>query len=80
MYLGGALLGIAALGFLFWCMAFLRADALVRQGIGDVRNYVIILTAYPVFFVTLPLYFGLRLLRRGRRASSAPQEQGEQPR
>lgn len=74
MYVGGALLGLAALGFLFWCMAFLRADSLVRQGIGDVRNYVFILTTYPIFFVALPLYLGLRLLRRARRAAEKKEE------
>ncbi len=78
MYVGGALLGIAFLGFLFWCMAFMRADSLVKQGIGDVRNYVFILTTYPIFFVSLPLYLGLRLLRRARRQASTHKEE-EQP-
>lgn len=66
-YIGGGLIGIAVLGFLFWCAAFLRVNALIDQGVGNVANYVLILSLYPIFFVGLPLFFGLWFLRRSRR-------------
>ena len=66
-YIGSGLIGIAVLGFLFWCAAFLRTNTLIEEGLGNPVNFILILSLYPIFFVGLPLYFGIRLLRRGKR-------------
>lgn len=66
VYVGSGLIGIAVLGFLFWCAAFLRTNALIEEGLGNPVNFILILSLYPIFFVGLPLYFGIRLLRRGK--------------
>lgn len=67
VYIGSGLIGIAVLGFLFWCAAFLRTNTLIEEGLGNPVNFILILSLYPIFFVGLPLFFGIRLIRRSRR-------------
>lgn len=74
VYVGSGLIGFAVLGFLFWCAAFLRTDAFIRQGVGNTANLLLLLTLYPVFFVGLPLFVGIRLLR-GAKSDTASSDQ-----
>lgn len=70
-YIGSGLVGIAVLGGLCWCAAFLRTNALIKAGLGDPANYVLILWLISIFLVGLPLYVGLRLMRQTKRRMEA---------
>nr|WP_290665436.1 hypothetical protein [Ardenticatena sp.] len=70
-YIGSGLVGIAVLGALCWCAAFLRTNALIEAGLGDPANYVLILSLISIFLVGLPLYVGLRLMRQTKRRMEA---------
>lgn len=70
-YIGSGLVGIAVLGALCWCAAFLRTNALIKAGLGDPANYVLILSLISIFLVGVPLYVGLRLMRQTKRRMEA---------
>ncbi len=69
MYIGSAWIGFAIFMFLCWILAFMNVNSYVKQGVGDVANFMTILILIPIFGFMFPMLIGLRTLRRaGRQA------------
>lgn len=80
MYVGSLLIGLAIFGLMCWIVSFIAVNAYVREGVGDVANFVTILILIPIFGFALPMGLGIRTLRRAgreaQRRAAAAEEKG----
>lgn len=67
MYIGSAWIGFALFMLICWILAFITVNSYVRQGVGDVANFMTILILMPLFGFMFPMLIGLRTLRRAGR-------------
>jgi hypothetical protein len=77
MYIGSAWIGFAIFMLLCWILSFITVNSYVRQGVGDVANFMTILILIPIFGFMLPMLIGIRTLRRAGRQA---REQAERER
>lgn len=67
MYVGSAWIGFSILMFVCWVLAFIQTNYYVKQGIGDIANFMTILICIAIFGFGIPLMIGIRTLRRAGR-------------
>lgn len=64
MYIGSAWIGFALLMLACWILSLGQSERLLDQGLGDIRNFRLILNLIAIFGFALPLLYGIRILRR----------------
>ena len=67
MYIGSAWIGFSLLMAVCWLLSLWQSERLLGQGLGDPRNFRLLLNLIAIFGFALPMVHGIRVLRRAGR-------------
>ena len=62
MYIGSAWIGFSLLMLLCWMLSLWQSERLLEQGLGNPRNFRLLLNLMAVFGFALPMLLGIRTL------------------
>ncbi|MGB0389262.1 MAG: hypothetical protein ACPGWR_30940 [Ardenticatenaceae bacterium] len=73
MYIGSAWIGFSIFMLICWVLSFMQVNSYVKEGVGNVANFMTILICMAIFGFAIPMLIGIRTLRRAGRVAKAQQ-------